>query len=461
MRREFRELSTFSLSFLDVICCALGAIILLFVLNSQKLTQDVDKALDDVSESVRKYRTEAERANLAASAAERMELKMRQARNEAEDSAKSAQESRTLALKNRDSAEEAKIRAEKAEQSAKQEAEQMKKTLSELEQALAEEEKLRQETSLLQKSIDALQQKLGEETSHKGELSEALTKSTNQLKSILDKSGDEQTKLLQELRVLRETNGQKDAELQELKKQNQLLSDQLKELNQDKFHASEQLGELKSMETDREEQLKLAQKKIKLLEEQAKNLGAKSIFGIQPQYKRVLFLLDCSGSIEQSPKVKEMIMQTFTEVINHCAIDEFALVGFAASMHYFPEREGLMMDGREEHKKLASEWYRKQTFKGQTFLRVALEKAYEEYDDIDAIFILTDGAPREGGTESTPYLIEKIKQYVRAQVQKQKGGKIQTRIVALATGVPPQEHEKVYQFLHEITDLTGGQYLGR
>lgn len=461
MKREFRELSTFSLSFLDVICCALGAIILLFVLNSQRLTQDVDKALEDVAESVRKHRTEAERANQAASAAERMELKMRQARNEAEAYAKSAQEAKTLAVKNQESAEEARIRAEKAELLAKQESEQLKKTLAELQQITAEENKLRQEISLLQENIDALQKKLGEETSHKGELSEALTKSTNHLKSILEKSGDEQTKLLQELRVLRETNGQKDAEIHELKKQNQLLSDQFKNLNQDQFHAKEELSQLKSMETDREKQLELAQKKIKQLEEQAKNLGAKSIFGIQSHYKRVLFILDCSGSIEQDPKVKELILQTFNEVINHCTIEEFALIGFSSVVRFFPEKEGLMMDGREDHKKLASDWYRKQSFRGQTYLRVALEKAYEEYDDVDAIFILTDGAPREGDPQSTPYLIEKIKQYIQAQVQKQKGKKIQTKILAIATGVPPLEHEKVYKFLHDIAEITNGQYLGR
>lgn len=454
MRREPRELVIFNLSFVDVICCALGAIILLFVITSQNLTQNV-------AEAVRRYRDESERANLAAQAAERMEIKMRQARSKAEQEEQAAIEARTLAMQNRDEATQAKIRAEKSEELAKQEALQLKKTLAELQQLSENEMRLQKNISALQNTINALQKKLGETSSQKGELSEALTQANQQLKSILDKSGDEQTKLLQELRVLRESDGKKDAEIEELKKEKELLAEQLKQLQQDIQQNSNKIEHIKSIETDREKQIELAQRKIEKLEEKIKTLGAKSIFGIEPEYRRVVFLVDRSGSLRREKKIQQLIINTLSEILNHCSIDEFAIIAFASSMEFYPPMKGTMVDGREEHKKKASEWYSKQSFTGQTYIREAIQRAYEDYGDLDAIFILTDGLPREGDPQTTPYLIEEIKRYVRKQATLQKDKKVQTRIVALATGVPPEEHEKVYEFLHAITEITNGQYLGR
>jgi len=454
MRREPRELVLFNLSFVDVICCALGAIILLFIISSQNLTKNV-------SEAVRKYRKESIRANDAAQAAERMELKMREARATAESEETAAIEARNKATLHREEATIALIRAEKSERLARQESEQLKKTVEELRQSIETERRLIRDITTLKSSIEALQKKLGEESSQKGELEATLTKSTKQLKSILEKTGEEQTKLIQELRVLRESDGKKDAEIEELQREKQLLSDKVVQLEQDIKRETEKNQQSRSMETDREEQLELAQIKIENMEKQLNTLGTKSIFGIKPRYHRVVFLVDRSGSLRRSKGLKQLVVDTLSEILNHCTIDEFAVIAFSSTMKFYPPVRSTMVDGREEHKKKAANWYSSQSFRGQTYLRQAIEHAYEDYGELDAIFILTDGLPREGAPETTPYLIEEIKQYVRKQVKRQKSKEVKTRIVAIATGVPPDEHEKVYNFLHAIAELTQGQYLGR
>ena len=53
--KKQREISVFSISFIDVFCCALGAMILIFVINSQHLN-------NTVKSSVEKYRQKAAEA---------------------------------------------------------------------------------------------------------------------------------------------------------------------------------------------------------------------------------------------------------------------------------------------------------------------------------------------------------------------------------------------------------------
>jgi chemotaxis protein histidine kinase CheA len=467
MKREPRELVMFNLSFLDVICCALGALILLFVITSQHLNKTVSQAVEryeeeakKVSFAVQKYREEATRANSAADTAERMELRMREARQQAEIQELAALESRKLAETNMQQALASSIRAEKLEKIAQEENAQLKQTLKELEETTQKRQLAVQEINALRQQLETLQKALGEQSSEQGKLSAELTKSEEQLQSLLEKTGDEQTKLIQELRVLRDSNGKKDAELEEIRKEKRLLAQQLEELTKDLSRSSEKVETVKSMEADREQQLHLAQRKIQKLEEQLKVLGKKSIFGIEPRYSRVVFLVDRSGSIVHS-KIKPVIIDTFSQVLSHCEIDEFALIAFSSNMYFYPIRQGTMLDGRDEHKKEVAQWYENQSFTGQTNIRQAIKHAYEDYGNLDAIFILTDGLPREGNKEATPGIIEDIKRYVKAKVQEQKTQAVKTRIITISIGVPPDEHKEVYEFLHSLSELTEGQYLGR
>ena len=53
-RRRSREFDVFSMSFLDTICCAFGAIILLFVLSKYGEPKAIEQARVDLSERVAK-----------------------------------------------------------------------------------------------------------------------------------------------------------------------------------------------------------------------------------------------------------------------------------------------------------------------------------------------------------------------------------------------------------------------
>ena len=59
-RSRGREFSVFSMSFLDTICCAFGAIILLFVLSKFGEPQAHEKAREDLKGQVLKLQQELE-----------------------------------------------------------------------------------------------------------------------------------------------------------------------------------------------------------------------------------------------------------------------------------------------------------------------------------------------------------------------------------------------------------------
>jgi hypothetical protein len=154
-----------------------------------------------------------------------------------------------------------------------------------------------------------------------------------------------------------------------------------------------------------------------------------------------------------------VVIDTCKQILEHCEVDEFAIIAFSSDTLYFPHKRGLTTSGTPENKKAATDWLdTKVRFGGNTHLHEALALAYEEYSPLDAIFILTDGLPTAKGHTS-----RELQRKILAYLTKKKSEKDQPKIITIAIGFPPDanEYAEIYRFLHKICEMTDGQYLGR
>lgn len=485
-----REINVFSLSFLDTFCNALGAMILLFILNSNAMSRSMQSAVE-------KYRQKT--------------VELEKERVYAESARKDAQLSRNDAQLARDAALKARDEAEKAEQRAVQNrelamiAELEARTQKELAEKKAEEARTAEQRSLAAlnelKAAQARMQQANEELNRKNQelarLNQRLEQSLSQnvsnekrfqdlaeqkervvkeYQALLDKQ-QSISRSLQEMELQRQklqaecdrlSRWYKDAQEQAsaLKGKNQDLADENKTLAQRLAQKESELArreqDISAREQDirkRESELESKDKKIATMEQNLNKKDDRSLFGIKLTYQRILFLFDRSGSIVQN-NWKDVIIGTCREILEHCEVEEFAIIAFSSDMRYFPPRRGLMWAGNEENKKKAVDWLKSGIeFGGTTHIHEALKIAYEEYGRLDAIFLITDGLPT-APNRTTQDIEREIIRYIERQV----ADKVTTKITTIAIGYPPaeaQQYAAIYKYLHRIADLTGGQYLGR
>ncbi|WP_372368439.1 VWA domain-containing protein [Candidatus Uabimicrobium sp. HlEnr_7] len=479
--KKQREISVFSISFIDVFCCALGAMILIFVINSQHLN-------NTVKSSVEKYRQKAAEA--------------KQERNLARKSREEAQKARDLANQTRDIAESAekdalrsKYLAEKASKEALEKAHAAQQAIQQAKtaqnQAQVATQKLRK-TQIRSEIVNQDLQKKNQLLKEKNQALEAITQqkeiSNKELQNLmaqykkLQQLYDVSQKARKELRENATEVASQNKSLQERvsdsRQQKQIAQQQLDEINsasqkiadQNKTLISrleskeQQLKDIEAQIKQREQEIEQKEDAIETLEETLKKKGDKSLFGIKLKYKRIVFLLDKSGSII-SNHWKKVIIDTCEEVLQHCEVDEFAVVAFSSNMKFYPKSKGLMAAGDEQNKNNAVHWLkRKLRFGGSTYVHEALRIAYEDYGNLDAIFLLTDGLPY-APKQSSSDLQKQILDYIR----KKQGSGSKTRIITIAIGYPPTEDGKkektqyadIYKYLHTLSELTNGQYVGR
>ena len=478
-----REINIFSISFIDVFCCALGAMILIFVLNNQALTDNVQSALEEY----RKERTKAEEQT----------AKAKEAREVARIARNDAQKSRDLALKARNQAQTAERKAvqrlneaidskrealqqkEAAMDAAKATNEAQRKARLALEQMRRAKERLEKAKRVLEKRNDQLaeeraemQKLLEEKEIGDTELQALLTKlkaledekkETELARTSADNKVDD---LLLELEKLRSAQEALTKENEEEKEKAKALAEDLDDLRNQKSDLDSRLrsrlAELREKEAQirkKEARIRKREKELKEKDEEIAGLQEESLFGISVEYDRILFLIDRSGSIIQNDW-KKVLTGTCNEILEHCDVNEFAIIAFSSNMRFYPTRRGSTVGGNQQSKKEAVEWLSKDVvFGGSTHLHEALRIAYEEYGTLDAIFLLTDGLP-SARNRTTKSLEREITKYIKRQVD----SGVDTKIITIAIGYPPSnsgQYADIYRYLHKISDMTGGQYLGR
>lgn len=484
-----REINVFSISFLDVFCNALGVMILLFVLNSKMLTGAVEDMVSKYKQKVQEAQEEKDKAINERTIAQI-------ARNE-------AQEARNMAIDSKNKAEKAEEQAKKSEREAllaKQDAEKQKNiaivakeestsakenalvALKEAKEAKEKMEKaysqLKDKNQELQKINQALQKAMQESQSQDKRI-ESLVKNNESLQKTYQNLEREKQTILEEIESIKAQKEQMQKDREDLEKwyketkekadqlslqykgvldQNSTLASRLSDKGEELRRREKEIVSKERQIQDREREILNKEKQIQDLKSLLEKKVDKSLFGIQLKYSRIVFLFDRSGSIVQN-KWKEVIIGTCEEILRQCEVEQFAIVAFSADMLFYPPRRGLMAGGGQENIQKAIHWLKEgMDFGSYTHLHDAIKIAYEEYPDLDAIFILSDGLPTAMGRSSIS-LQQEILQYVTRQSQEKK-----TKIITMAIGYPPadaKEYAEIYNYLNKIAKITGGQYLGR
>ena len=484
-----RQINIFNISFLDLFCCALGAMILIFVLNSKFLT-------GTIKDVVAKYKKKAEEAKLEKIEARKERAKARKARelaykkrNIAIDARDRAEKAEQIAIENYRLAQIAKkeaLKQKKLAQSAIQKAQEAKAKII---QSLQHEIILRNQLEIAKKQLEEKNSSLQNINKNIRELLNKSKKQDEKIKNILTNyaSLEEKYKQLQKINLQLTKKVQiYDNKKQQLSNDNQKLEDWYKNAREkiDNLNSQyqkillknkalnkrflEKTRELKKIEKElQKKELEIHQQELIALKKERKveklkkiiqQKGDKSLFGIKLGYHRILFLFDRSGSIIQN-NWKNVIINTCKEILQHCEIEEFAIIAFSSDMLFFPPK-GIMLGGGAANKEKAINWLNhKVYFGGTTHLHEALKIAYEHYDNLDAIFLLTDGLPSARNRSS-----ESLQQEIITYIKEKKQQNNLTKIITIAIGYPPadaKEYANIYKYLHKISKITNGQYIGR
>lgn len=183
----------------------------------------------------------------------------------------------------------------------------------------------------------------------------------------------------------------------------------------------------------------------------------RELLGLDGELKRVVFVLDRSGSMDVKDNKTGRdrwhdAKVTIDAWLRHLAVDEAALIVFSSDIDVFPADGswvGLKRDGPEPLLRGLSEL----TPTGGTNTLAALKRAYQ-YPGVDTIILFTDGAPdsgRDGGVGTS----EDILNFVAAQ---RKGGS-STRVHVV--GIGDYFTGRMRDFMLRLSSETGGSFIGR
>lgn len=506
-----RQINIFNLSFLDMLCCALGAMILIFILETrilttktrtavaeyQKKAEELAEAEENVRYAVDRYRAKAREAGEAQKMADESREIAVKARDEAKRSREAAIEDRNRADRLREEAEarqraldEMRLKAIESQKQSEKEANVVRGRIAELELGLQQEREkcaaLAESNKSRQKQIEGLEsdneslrktvkqfrsqdQSLKELINSYDNLRrdyEELNKKYERLVQSANAAESENKKLRQGSKSRQEEEQKIQEEMSRLRREYEDMVRARDELSSRLQRAQTELRRRESEIPDRESEIEKLEAEIRAqrdtitgLQKDLQKEDDKSLFGIKLKYRRIVFLFDRSGSIT-SNNWKQVIVDTCREILINCEVDEFAIIAFSTDMLLYPPKKGTMLAGGRENKDRAIAWLNSEMpFGGSTRMDLAFRSAYEDYGRLDAIFLLTDGLP-SAPTHTPEYLQQEIIKYIKLRAQ-EKGS---PKIITIAIGYPParaEQYRDIYNYLHQICELSGGQYLGR
>lgn len=133
------------------------------------------------------------------------------------------------------------------------------------------------------------------------------------------------------------------------------------------------------------------------LDEDRIKLRRPQYYGIEIQAQRVLFVLDRSGSMRAMTnygtrllRAKQELIKAITELPEDA---EFAIVAFDTSIR--PWREELS-EANDKNKRAAITYVQRLQYGSDTNTYGALRRALDFDDDLEAVYLLTDGKPTRG-----------------------------------------------------------------
>ncbi len=370
MRSRHRIPSIFNLSMVDVLCCALGCVILLWLLN--------------VREAKLRAVAAAETASRLAAAEQRL----------------LAAEERVRILKGDLETALARATAVARElDQGKKDLDAARARLGDIEDRLAKKaedfQSLKKERELAAKDIDALQLLLRD----KDALAKAAARSADDLAGRLRLADADARKLRDDVAGLREKAGGTESKLVALEK----------ELAQARRNIDNLTDEKRSLATQ---------------VIQARAAADNRFAGIALTGKRVVFLVDMSGSMElvdentAAPDKWSGVRETLLKIARSLPeLEKFQVILFEAKTSFLLGREGQWFDfDPKTSVAQINQALSAVKPKGSTNMYAAFEAAFRyRADGLDTIYVLSDGLPNVGAG-LTPQEAQKLSEFQRSEI---------------------------------------------
>lgn len=427
MRVRHRTPSIFSLSMVDMLCCALGCVILVWLLNAKQAEDDAEEQRDEIAalrqaaenerDQLRRQIQTAEQEQRTAT--ERVSILTRerdQARREREDLESRSKDMETQLSRLKDSLKEMRTRSDDLTtriQKADGRIAQMEIEAKTATSRLTEEQR---KTDQLSKQLDIKEEKL---SSGRKDLARreaevlAAEKRLEEMRKSRDSDKERMAALARTIESREEDKKASEAGLRKTLANLDQLKGDLADREKAMAAALRRQELLEKQLGERQAALAAAEKKADQLvrekESARKNPTVEDkdtrFAGIELTGKRVLFLVDTSGSMEmvddktEAPRKWEEVRQTVARLMRSLPrLEKYQLICFS-TVPIFPlqgENQWLDYDPNTSPNQVlkAMETIKP---KGGTNMYTAIEDAFRfRKAGMDTIYLLSDGLPNQG-----------------------------------------------------------------
>jgi hypothetical protein len=407
MRVRHRIPSIFNLSMVDVLCCALGCVILLWLINLREAKNHEDSAEQEHHQITTELSSIRAARDKAVGMMMEMETRIETLKGDKNDlqNSLSLQLAKTAELVHRlkKSAERvASLESDLRQRDKRHEMEAIR--ADELERKL---KNASDRVSTLEKDLRASEKRGETETERSRELTEALTAARSRLKDIQTTA-----KLVPELRDdLKEAREQYAAEKALAAALEKEIANRLRALKETDKRLAESQASRRALETDiekRDRQLAALREENKTLQGETVRVRAAAenrFAGITLTGRRVLFLVDASGSMElvdentKAPTKWADVRNTVARLLRSLPdLQKYQVIVFAEKTAFLFEGEEDWLDYKPRSSpERVLNGLAKITPKGGTNMYAALQTAFRlRAKGMDTIYLLSDGLPNLG-----------------------------------------------------------------
>ncbi len=181
--------------------------------------------------------------------------------------------------------------------------------------------------------------------------------------------------------------------------------------------------------------------------------GDPMLFGIPLETEDALFLVDVSQSMEGQ---EERLVDTAMSLVTNLELDRFRFAFFDSEVYSdAPHWPHGWLEGTRANKEMTADRLRYRIDRlvdeppGMTDTHEALMWALAE-PEVEVIFLITDGAPSAGVQRPQQILDDVAAANVR-----------DVQIDVVMVGLPENNVNELYDFLHDLAQQNGGDYVGR
>ena len=174
--------------------------------------------------------------------------------------------------------------------------------------------------------------------------------------------------------------------------------------------------------------------------------GPQQYYGINIESKRTLFVIDHSGSMKDQASGRTRLDAAKFELIRALRTlppeHEFSIMIFSTGTHLWKK---TLVEATADNKRAAIRFVRAIRYGDRTSTYDALIRALSFDDDLEAVYVLTDGQPTSGRVRDPVVILREVTQRNRFR---------RLRFHTIGIQLPPQTK----QFLRAIANDNGGEF---